>query len=174
VTDAPVARSGWSGLPRWARIGIIALGVVILVLVAIVPIRLLTRVAPITYGATDVDDLRPGSCLTESDQRLETYTVTSCAIAHPLQVFADVDLDLDEDVYAETGSALQAFADATCDRFLEYRLFLVPELEKNDYAASAIDVPTPEEFAAGDTVALCVLAADDGGDITGDAYRALP
>jgi len=174
VTDAPVARNGWSGLPRWARIGIVALGVVILVLVAIIPIRALTRVAPITLGATDVDDLRPGSCLVESDQRLETYTVISCGIAHPLQVFAEADLDLDEDLYAETGAALQSFGDATCDRYLEYRLFLVPDLEKNDYVATSIDVPTPEEFAAGDTVALCVLAADDDGDITGDAYRALP
>ena len=174
MTDVPVARTGWSGLPGWARIGIIALGVVIVVLVAIIPFRALTRIAPITYGATDVDDLRPGSCLVEADQGLEVYTVTSCSIAHPLQVFAEVDLDLDEDVYAETGSALQSFADATCDRFLEYRLFLVPELEKNDYVASSIDVPTPEEFTAGDTVALCVLAADDGSDITGDAYRAMP
>lgn len=174
LTETAQPRGGWAGLPPWARIGIIALGVVILVLVAIVAVRALTRVAPIPLGATDVDDLRAGSCLAEADRTLETYTVVSCAQPHPMQAFAVADLDLDENVYAETGTALQAFGDATCDRYLEYRLFLIADLEKNDYAAYAIDVPTPDEFASGDTDGICVIVAKDGSDITGDTYRPLP
>ena len=156
------------------RVGFIALIAVVVALACILAFRLLTRAAPIAYGVTAVGDLRPGSCLAEPGRDLAEYTVGSCALPHPHQVFATAELELDESVYALTGGAMQSFGDEVCDHYLEYRLFLIAELEKNDYQAFAIAVPTPEQYAAGDTEALCVLVAEDGTDITGDAYRPMP
>lgn len=156
------------------RVGLIALVTIVVALACILAFRLLTRATPITYGLTAVGDLRPGSCLAEADRDLAEYTVGPCALPHPQQVFATAELELDELVYAQTGGALQSFGDEVCDHYLEYRLFLIAELEKGDYEAFAIAVPTPDEYAAGDTEALCVLVAEDGTDITGDAYRPMP
>lgn len=161
-------------MPGWMRIGLIALTAIVVSLAALLAFRLLTRAAPIALGVTAIGDLRPGSCLAEADRTLTEYTVVSCWQPHPQEVFATADLELDELLYAQTGGALQAFGDEVCDRYLEYRLFLIAELEKGDYAAFAIDVPTPDEYAAGDTDALCTLTAEDGSNITGDVYRAMP
>ncbi len=156
------------------RVGFIALIAIVVALACLLAFRLLTRATPIAYGVTAVADLRPGSCLAEAARDLTEYTVGSCALPHPQQVFATAELELDEWVYAQTGGALQSFGDEVCDHYLEYRLFLIAELEKGDYKAFAIAVPDPAAYAAGDTSALCVLVAEDGTDITGDAYRPMP
>jgi hypothetical protein len=175
VTDvADSSPHGWAALPRWARLGLIALAAVVVALIAIVVVRLVTRVPPIPYGVTATDDLRPGSCLAESQADLDEYTVIPCGQAHPQQVFATADLELDDTVYALVESSLVTFGDQVCDRYLEYRLYLREGLETGGYEAYAIAVPDPEAYAAGDTEAVCALAAADGTDITGDAYRPMP
>ena len=156
------------------RIGFIVLITIVVALACILAFRLLTRATPIAFGSTAVGALQPGSCLVEADRDLAEYTVVPCIQPHPQQVFATAELELDELVYAQTGGALQSFGDEVCDHYLEYRLFLIAELEKGDYKAFAIAVPTPEQYAGGDTEALCVLVAEDGTDITGDAYRPMP
>jgi hypothetical protein len=174
VNDATEPRGWWTRLPSWARIGLIAFVVVVVGLAALVAFRLATRAAPIPTGTTAVGELRPGSCLAEDSLDRDEYTVVSCGEPHPLQVFAAADLELDEQVYAQSGGALTTFGDAVCSRYLEYRLFLVAELDKSEYRAQAIDVPTPERYAAGDTEALCVIADEDGGLLTTDLYRSMP
>jgi len=156
------------------RIGFIVLITIVVALACILAFRLLTRATPIAFGVTAVGALQPGSCLAEPDRDLAEYTVVPCIQPHPQQVFATAELELDKLVYAQTGGALQSFGDEVCDHYLEYRLFLIAELEKGDYAAFAIDVPTPDQYAGGDTEALCVLVAEDRSDITGDAYRPMP
>lgn len=161
-------------LPRWVRIGLVAFVVVVVGLAALVAFRLATRAAPIPTGATAVGELRPGSCVAEDSLELDEYTVVSCTDPHPLQVFATVDLELDEDVYAQSGGALTTFGDAVCSRYLEYRLFLVADLDRSDFSARVIDAPTPERYAGGDTEALCVIGDKDGADLSGDRYRPMP
>jgi hypothetical protein len=175
VTEAPVAARGWwSRVPAWARVGLIALLTVVVALAGLLAFRLLTRAAPIPLGVTAVGDLRPGSCLAEAARDLAEYTVVPCGQPHPQEVFATAELEVDDLVYAQTGGALQSFGDELCDRYREYKLFLVAGIDKNDYAAYAIDLPNPEQYAGGDTEALCVIAAEDGSDITGDVYRQMP
>lgn len=175
MTEAPDASPrGFSALPVWARVGLIALAAMLVALVAIVAFRLATRVPSIPYGTTATDDLRAGSCLAEAEPDLDEYTVIPCAQPHPQQVFASADLVLDDTTYGLVSSALDSFGDEVCTRYLEYRIFLLDGLDRRQYRASAIAVPTPEQFEAGDTDALCVIAPADGGTITGDAYRAMP
>ncbi len=175
MTDAVDASPrGWAALPTWIRIGLIALAAVVVALVAIVALRLATRVPAIPYGVTSIDDLRPGSCLSEAERDLAEYTVVPCGQEHPQQVFAIADVELDDATYALVDSSLATFGDAVCDRYLEYRLFLLEDLERNDYDAYALAVPDADAYAAGDTEALCAVAAADGSAITGDAYRPMP
>jgi hypothetical protein len=174
VSDLPEPAGWWSRLPSWARIGLIAFVVIVVALVALVAFRVATRAPSIPLGTTAVNDLRAGSCLAEDSLDLDEYTVVPCGEEHPQQVFAVADLELDELVYAQTGGALTAFGDEVCDRYLEYRLFLIPELDKGDYAAHAIGVPTPDQYASGDTEASCVIAHEDGQALTADLYRPMP
>jgi hypothetical protein len=174
VSDRPEPAGWWSRLPSWARIGLIAFAVVVIALAALVGFRLATRAPAIPLGVSSVDDLRPGSCLAEDALDLDEYTVVACGESHPQQVFATADLELDELVYAQTGGALTAFGDEVCDRYLEYRLFLAADLDKDEYVARAIGVPTPDAYASGDTDALCVIAHEDGERLTADLYRPMP
>lgn len=175
MTDTTEARTGWwPTLPRWARLGIVALLAIVVALVALVLVRVLTRVPAIPLGVTATSDLRTGSCLAESGRDLAEYTVIPCTEEHPQQVFATADLDLDDTVYALVDDALAEFGDKVCERYLEYRLFLLADLEKQDYVAFAIAVPDPAAFAEGDTDALCAIAPEDGGTITGDLHRPMP
>ncbi|GHF04532.1 hypothetical protein GCM10011600_01210 [Pseudolysinimonas yzui] len=151
-----------------------AFAVVVIALAALIAFRVATRAPAIPLGETAIADLQPGSCVAEDRLDLATYTVVACSAPHPQQVFASADLELDESVYAQTGGALDAFGDAVCDRYLEYRLFLDQEIERTDYTARAIGLPTPDEYAAGDTDALCVIARGDGDDLTDDLYRPMP
>jgi glutaminase len=153
----------------------IAFVAVVVALAALVVARVVTRTPVIPLGATAAADLLPGSCLAESERGLTEYTVVSCGLAHPQQVFAIAELELAPDVYALVDDAIGLFGDEVCARYLEYRLFLVPELEKNDYRAFAIAVPNVDEYAAGDTDALCAIAPrDESATLTGDLYRAMP
>jgi len=174
VNAVPEKVGWWSQLPRWARTGLAVFAVVVLALIGLVVFRVATRVPAIPTGETRVDDLLPGSCLAEDELDLDVYTVVPCSQEHPQQVFARADLELDELIYAQTGGALTAFGDAVCDRYLEYRLFLVRDLAKSDYAARAVSLPTPDEYAAGDTEALCVIAHEDGETLTEDLYQPMP
>lgn len=173
AVEAPTRR--WSALPRWARLGILALAVVIVVIVAAVVVRVATRVPPIPLGTTPIGELRPGSCLAEDGLDLAEYTVVSCGTAHPQQVFAPADLTLDQATYDLVDASLTTFGDELCARFLEYRLFLVEGLVTREYDAAAIDVPDEQAYAAGDTEALCVIfPKESGATITGDLYRPMP
>lgn len=175
MTEAVEAPAGaWRALPLWARIGVFALAGILVVLIVVVVVRVVTRVPFIPYGVTSVDDLVVGSCLAESAPDLAEYTVVPCGSEHPQQVFATADLRLDASVYASVESALATFGDQVCDHYLEYRLFLLSELETADYVAYAIAVPDPAAYTAGDTEALCAIAAADGSGITGDTYRPMP
>jgi hypothetical protein len=172
TVDAPTRR--WSALPAWARIGILVLAVVIVALIAAVLVRLATRVPPIPLGVTSIDDLRPGSCLAEEATDLDEYMVVDCGVAHPQQVFAPADVELDDSVYSLVDDSLATFGDQVCARFLEYRLFLREGLATGDYTASAIAMPDAAAYEDGDTEGLCVVAARDGSTITGDLYRPMP
>jgi hypothetical protein len=175
VTDAVETRSSWwSALPRWARIGLIAFVAIVVALAALVIARVATRDPAIPLGVTAAEDLLPGSCLAESGTELDEYTVVACDVAHPQQVFAIAELELAPSVYTLVDEAIGTFGDEVCSRYLEYRLFVIAGLEKNDYEAYAIAVPTPDDYAAGRTEALCAIAAASGGPITGDLYRAMP
>jgi hypothetical protein len=174
VSDLPEPAGWWRRLPSWARIGLLAFVVVVIALAALVAVRLATRAPAITLGASSVDDLVAGSCLAEDSRDLEEYTVVACGEPHPQQVFATADLELDELVYAQTGGALASFGDEVCDRYLEYRLFLAADLDKGDYVAHALSVPTPDAYASGDTDALCVISHEDGERLTADLYRPMP
>lgn len=178
MTDTPTVdaeRTGaWRALPVWARIGILALLAVVLALVAIVLIRLATRVPAIPLGTTASAELRPGACLAEAGPGLAEYTVVGCGQGHAQQVFATADLELEQNVYGLIDSSLSMFGDEVCRHYLEYRIFLVEDLDKSEYVAYAIDVPTAEAYTAGDTEALCAIAAMDGAPLTGDLYRAMP
>jgi hypothetical protein len=174
VSDLPETAGWWSRLPSWARVSLIAFVVIVVALVALVAFRVATRAPAIPPGPTAVNDLRPGSCLAEDALDLGEYTVVPCSDAHPQQVFAVADLELDELVYAQTGGALAAFGDEVCDRYLEYRLFLIAELDKGDFVARAIGVPSPDRYAAGDTEASCVIAHEDGQSLVTDLYRPMP
>ena len=174
MSEVPERIGWWARLPAWARIGLVAFLAVVVALVAFVAFRVLTRTPSIALGPTGVDELRPGSCLAEDGLDRDEYTVVACGVAHPQQVFATADLEVDELIYGQTGGALAAFGDAVCGRYLEYRLFLVADLEKGDYAARAVSLPTPDEYAAGETEALCVIAHEDGDLITEDLYRPMP
>jgi hypothetical protein len=174
VSDDTAPRGWWGNLPSWARVGLIAFGVVVIALSALVAFRVATRVPAIPTGLTAAAELRPGSCLAESALDLDEYTVVPCGQPHPQQVFATADLELDDDLYALTGGALEAFGDAVCDRYLEYRLFLDQDLDKRDYSAHAIALPTPGDYAAGLTETRCVIAHDEGDDLVEDLYRPMP
>lgn len=172
---APNETSGrWSALPSWMQIGVIVLAAVVVALLALVAFRVATRVPPIPTGVTALEDLRIGSCVAESQLDLSEYTVVPCGEEHPQQVFAIADLELDDVIYTEVSSALQAFGDEVCMRYVEYRLFLDADLDNDDYKAWAIDVPDPEAYAAGDTDALCVIAHEEGDTLTSDLYRPMP
>lgn len=174
MTETAPPRRGWSALPRWAQLGVVVLAAVILAIATILAVRLVTRIPVISPGVTAADAVVPGSCLAEDDRSLPEYTVVGCGQPHPVQVFATADVGLDDVVYDSSQGVLDAFADEVCKRYLEYRLFLPSDLEKRDYTAWAIVVPTREQYRAGDTEALCVIALEAGGTLTGDLYRPLP
>lgn len=161
-------------MPRWARLGLLALAAVVVALLVLVIVRVVTKVPPIPLGPTAVGDLREGSCLEESGVDLEEYTVVPCDEPHAQQVFAVAELELDDNAYALVDAALSTFGDEVCGRYLEYRLFLVEDLVRRDYTTFAIAIPDADAYAEGDTEALCVVAPEGGGILTENLYRAMP
>jgi hypothetical protein len=179
-TPDAAARTGFGGLPGWLRIGIIAAATAVLVLIVSVIIRLVLQTPVVPLGQIAADDLVAGSCLLEPGDE-DTYTVVPCSQPHQQQVIASVDLAFPGVTYT-ADSSLATYAGYTCDRLLEYRLYLPTDLVKLDYNMAAISPPTLDQYNAGDTSTLCAILDDPdlpekGGvsaDLTRDVYRPIP
>jgi hypothetical protein len=178
--DAAAPASGFSGLPRWLRIALIAAATAVGVLIIAVVIRVVLQTPFIPLGPTPVERVVPGACLLEPGEA-DQYTVVACSTPHQQQVIAEVDLDFPGVQYT-ADSALAEYARQTCDRLLEYKLYLPQDLKRTEYAMAAVRIPTLAEYQAGDTRTLCAVldnpdAPEDGGssaDIVGDLYRPIP
>jgi hypothetical protein len=172
--------TGFGGLPSWLRIGIVAAATIVVVLIFIVIIRIVLQTPNIPLGVTPAADLEPGSCLLEAGAADE-YTVVSCVSPHQQQVIASVDLAFPGVNYTADES-LAIFADETCARLLEYRLFLPEDFDKFEYTTTAIAAPGLADYEAGDTETLCAIqdnpdSPETGGgsdDLTTDLYRPMP
>jgi hypothetical protein len=179
VDTTPTA-TGFAGLPRWLRIGLIAAATAVLVIIVAVIIRIVLQTPIIPTGPTPADRLVPGACLLEPGDA-DQYTVVPCTTPHQQQVIASVDIAFPGVSYSADES-LAVYAEQTCLRLVEYRLFLPADIVKTDYTAAAIAAPTVEQYDAGDTETLCaVLDHPDrptvGGsseDLTRDLYRPIP
>lgn len=157
----------------WALYGIIAAAAIVVALVAIIGIRSFSARPAIALGETDAAGLVAGSCLDEAGAERDTYTVVDCSSAHAQQVFGSVDLAAEADTYS-TFEAVGLFAEAVCDRYLEYRLALVSSTNTTDHEASVIALPTEAEFTGGRTTALCSISNANGTPLTDDLYAPLP
>jgi hypothetical protein len=175
------ARSGFRGLPRWLRIGIIAAATAVLALIIAVVVRIALQAPAIPLGVTPVEQVLPGSCLLEPGGTSDEYTVVGCSTPHQQQVIARVDLAFPGVEYTADES-LAIYADEVCNRMLEYRLYLIDDLVKTDFLAGAIAPPTLDRYEAGDTSTLCAVfdhpdRPEEGGsseDLTRDLYRPMP
>jgi hypothetical protein len=180
-TPAAPAASGFGGLPGWLRIGIIAAATAVLVLVIAVVARLALQNPIIPLGPTATADLQPGSCLLEPGSGAEEYTVVPCSAPHQQQLVAEIDIAFPGVGYSSQ-DALDIYAGYSCDRLLEYRLFLKDDLVKADYAMTAVATPTLDQYDAGDAMTLCAIGdnpdlPDNGGvadDLTRDLYKPIP
>lgn len=170
--EVEVHRSGFFALPSWLRIALIAAGTAVVVLIVAVILRVILQTPFIPYGVTAIDKLVPGACLVEAGDA-EKYTVVSCTDPHQQQVIAEVDLDFPGVPYT-ADSALSVYAHETCDRLLEYKLYLPKDLKKTDYAMSAIRIPTLAQYQAGTTTTLCTVADVKAADLRTDLYRPIP
>lgn len=177
---APIAASGFAGLPRWLRIGLIAAVSAVVVLIGAVAVRIALQNPVIPTGETAVEKLVPGACLLEPSAAA-VYTVVPCSTPHQQQVIASVDLAFPGVTYSADES-LAVYAEQTCLRLVEYRLYLPDDVVKSDYTAAAISAPTLAQYNAGDTNTLCAVLdhpdrPTDGGvseDLTRDLYRPIP
>jgi hypothetical protein len=176
----PTARTGFGSLPAWLRIGIIAAATAVVALVIAVIIRIVLQTPVVPLGPTAAEDLLPGSCLLEPGAA-ETYTVVPCTTPHQQQIVASIDLSFPGVDYA-ADEPLAVYAQYTCDRLLEYRLFLPADLVKTDFVMAAVAPPTLEHYESGQTSTLCAILDDPdspekGGtseDLTKDYYRPIP
>jgi hypothetical protein len=157
----------------WALYGIIAAVVVTAVLLGIIGVRTLTARPAIALGETPAAALALGSCLAEPGVDLETYTVVNCGTGHPQQVIGAVDLEAESDTYS-TFEAVGIFAQAVCDRYLDYGLFVASGVAPDDYDVDVIAMPSEAEFTTGRTTALCSITSSDGTALTSDLYAPLP
>jgi hypothetical protein len=162
---------------RWPLIGLIAGATLLLILIGGVGLRALFAALPAGLGPTAVGEIRPGSCLEESDTSLPAYTVVPCFLDHGQQFIAPVDLSVSRNVLTQF-SVMNAYAQAVCDRFLEYGLFVVPEVatagNRANYRMRAFHVPTEAEFAAGKVMAGCSISRADGKPSDSDLFLAAP
>jgi hypothetical protein len=180
-TPAPAARTGFSGLPRWLRIGLITAATAVVVLVIAVVIRIILQTPVIPTGVTAAERLLPGSCLLEPGGTSDEYTVVPCSSAHQQQVIAAVDLEFPGVPYTADES-LAIYALETCKRLLEYKLYLPHDLDKAEYVMEAVAAPTLAQYDSGTTTTLCAVldnpdSPEAGGrseDLTGDLYRPIP
>lgn len=157
----------------WALYGIIAAAAITAVLLGIIGVRTLTARPAIALGETPAATLALGSCLAEPGAERESYTVVSCATGHPQQVIGEVDLEAEADTYS-TFEALGIFAQAVCDRYVEYGLAVVSSVSPTDHDVAVIAMPSEAEFTAGRTTALCSISNADGTALTGDLFAPLP
>ncbi len=172
--------AGFAALPRWMRIGIIAAAAAVIALGISVLVRVAVSTPAVPQGVIAAGDLAPGSCLLEPGS-LDEYTVVECGRPHQQQVIAVVDLAF-PDVLYNADESLAIYADSTCARLLEYRLYLPDDLEKQEFIAAAIAPPTLEQYEAGETETRCAVLDDPdrpetGGvsaDLTEDLYRPIP
>ena len=179
VTESPTP-TGFNGLPRWLRIGIIAAAAAVLLLVVIVIVRVALQAPHIPLGTTTVDKVQPGSCLLEAGD-LDSYTVVGCGSPHQQQVVASVDLAYPGVEYTADKS-LAIYAGFACDRLLEYRLYLPSDLVKANYTMLAVNPPTLDRYTSGDTRTLCAVLdnpdipqkSGTSVDLTSDLYRPIP
>jgi len=175
-----VARTGFGGLPTWLRIGIVAAATAVAVLIISVIIRIVLQTPVVPLGSIAADNLLPGSCLVEPGS-LDVYTVVPCSQPHQQQVVASIDLAFPGVNYS-ADSSLATYAGYTCDRLLEYRLYLPTDLVKTDYNMAAISPPTLQQYTTGDTTTLCAILDDpdlpttsgSSEDLTRDLYRPIP
>jgi hypothetical protein len=180
AAPAPASASGFAGLPRWLRIALIAAATAVGVLVIAVVIRVVLQTPFIPLGPTPAERVVPGACLLEPGEA-DQYTVVACSTPHQQQVIAEVDLDFPGVVYT-ADSALAEYAQQTCDRLLEYQLYLPHDLKRTEYAMAAVRIPSLAEYQAGDTRTLCAVldnpdVPDEGGasaDLVGDLYQPIP
>ncbi|MEO8263642.1 MAG: septum formation family protein [Pseudolysinimonas sp.] len=179
-TPDSIARTGFGALPSWLRIGIVAAATAVAVLIISVVIRIVLQTPVVPLGDIAADDLLPGSCMVQPGAE-DVYTVVPCTQPHQQQIVASVDLAFPGVPYS-ADSSLATYAGYTCDRLLEYRLYLPTDLVKIEYIMSAISPPTLEQYNAGDTATLCAILDDpdlpeQGGtsdDLTRDLYRPIP
>ena len=162
---------------RWPLVGLVAGGALLLVLIGGVGIRALVAALPPGLGATPVTELQPGSCLREADPALASYTVVPCFAEHAQQFIAPVDLSVSGNVFSQF-SVMSTYSQAVCDRFLEYGLFVTPEVAapaaRANYTMHAFHVPTEADFAAGKVTALCSITPADGKPSRTNLYQAAP
>jgi hypothetical protein len=179
-TPEAASRTGFGGLPTWLRIGIVAAATAVVVLIISVIIRIVLQIPVVPLGEIAADDLQPGSCMLEPGAH-DVYTVVPCTQPHQQQIVASVDLAFPGVPYS-ADSSLATYAGYTCDRLLEYRLYLPTDLVKTEYMMAAITPPTLEQYNAGDTTTLCAILDEPdlpttGGtsnDLTRDLYRPIP
>jgi hypothetical protein len=177
VAESPTPATGFAGLPPWLRIGLIAAATAIVVLIIAVGVRIVLQTPIIPTGVTPVDRLVPGACLLEPGD-LDEFTVVPCSTPHQQQVIASVDLEFAGVPYSADES-LAVYAQETCRRLLEYRLYLPSDLVKAEYTTNPISPPTLEQYTSGDTTTLCAVLDDperpdkggDSDDLTRDLYE---
>lgn len=153
----------------------------VLVLIVAVVVRIALQNPIIPLGSTPTEALQPGSCLLEPGGGEDTYTVVSCSAPHQQQLIAEIDIAFPGVEYTAQ-DALDVYAGYSCDRLLEYRLFLEDGLTKSDYVMTAIATPTVDQYNAGDAMTLCAIGdnpdlPEKGGiadDLTSDLYQAIP
>lgn len=153
----------------------------VVVLIVAVVIRIVLQTPVIPTGVTSADRLLPGSCLLEPGSDEKEYTVVPCSVPHQQQIIASVDLDF-PGVPFTAAESLAIYAQETCDRLLEYRLYLPKGLEKNEWKMSAVAPPTLAQYEAGDSETLCAIYdnpefPDEGGsaeNVTIDLYSPIP
>lgn len=157
----------------WALYGVIAAAAIVVALGAIIGIRSLSARPAIALGETDAASLVAGSCLAEAEAARDSYTVVDCSTSHAQQVIGSVDLEAESDTYS-TFEAIGLFAEAVCDRYLEYGLFLISGVSTADHDAAVIALPSEAEFTTGRTMAMCSISGADGAPLTTDLYAPLP
>lgn len=157
----------------WALYGLIAAVAITVALVAIIGIRSWSARPAIALGETDAANLVAGSCLAEAGADRDAYTVVDCSTSHAQQVIGSVDLQAEADTYS-TFEAVGLFAEAVCDRYLEYGLSLVSGVSTADHEAGIIALPSEAEFDAGRTTAPCSISGADGAPLRADLFAPLP
>lgn len=157
----------------WLLYGVVAAVAITVALVAIIGVRSLTARPAIAMGETPAATLVAGSCLAEAGAERDSYTVVPCSTEHAQQVIGTVELEAEADTYS-TFEAVGTFAEAVCDRYLDYGLAVISSVNPTHNEAAVIAMPSEAEFGSGRTTALCSISSADGRPLTNDLYLPLP